>query len=313
MARAQAEEKRGVVLALGSGGARGIAHLGVIRVLARHGIPVRAVIGSSIGAQIGALLAAGVSVEELLRLACGVDWKTTIRLFMPEFGKGGVIADRGIREFLEPYLGTHEIQSLSIGYAAVAADLASGEEVIIRRGNLLEAVRASISIPGLLRPAIQGARILVDGGLVNPVPFDRARELFGGPVLAVAVHPGAFKFELPGETSVPDWRDRIEDLLRQSVVRKWPQLRKLLDDWDRNGDEEALPDLGASGIYNRAMDISRAQLMRLRLKLAPPDILLTPNVQGIGMLEFYRADEALAAGMREAKAHLAQIKALLRQ
>ncbi len=301
----------GLVLALGCGGARGIAHLGVLRELQRHDIAVRAVVGSSIGAQIGALFAAGVSVDELVRLACGVDWKTTIRLFMPEFGKGGMIADKGIREFLEPYLGGRDIESLPLAYAAVAADLASGHEVTIRHGDLLQAVRASISIPGLLRPALQGDRILVDGGLVNPVPFDRARELFGGPVLGVAVHPGAFRFELPGESSGADWRDRVEELLRQSVVRKWPQLRKLLDDWDRNGDDEGIPGLGASGIYNRAMDISRAQLMRLRQQISPPDVLLSPNVQGIGMLEFYRADEALKAGEAAVRACLPEIEALL--
>jgi len=245
-----------------------------------------------------------------VRLACGIDWKTTIRLFMPEFGKGGMIADKGIREFLEPYLGGRDIESLSVGYAAVAADLASGHEVIIRHGDLLEAVRASISIPGLLRPALQGKRILVDGGLVNPVPFDRARELFGGPVLGVAVHPGAFRFELPGESSSADWRDRVEELFRQSVVRKWPQLRKLLDEWDRNGDGEGTPDLGASGIYNRAMDISRAQLMHLRQQLSPPDLLLSPDVQGIGMLEFYRADEALAAGENAVRSALSGIEGL---
>ncbi len=300
----------GIVLALGSGGARGIAHLGILRVLEREGIPVRAVIGSSIGAQIGALYASGMSLQQLIRLACDVDWKTTIRLFLPEFGRSGLITDKGIREFLEPHLGHLDIEDMNIGFAAIAADLISGEEVLIRHGNLLEAVRASIAVPGLLKPSRVDGQWLVDGGLVNPVPFDRARELFGGPVIGVAVHPGATRFEKPEEEG-KDWRDHLEELIRQSVERRWPTLQRLLDEWGREEEEEAWPGMAVGGIYNRAMDISRAQLMRLREKISPPDMLIVPPVQGIGMLEFYRGEEALKAGERSAEQLLPKIRTLL--
>lgn len=299
----------GIVLALGSGGARGVAHIGVLQALQEEGIAVRAVTGSSIGAEIGALFATGMPLEEIRRMAVDVDWKTTLRLFMPELGNGGILTDKGIRQFLAPYLSERKIEDLSVGFASVAADLLHGGEMVFEQGDLMQAVRASISIPGLLAPVRLGDHWLVDGGLVNPVPFDVARRLFGGPVVAVAVHPGVHDLEIERKMG-DDWQGRLEELIKTSLASRWPQLQQWLDALKSNESTDET-ELGLGDVYNRAMDVSRAQLMRLRQQLMPPDVLIEPDVRDIAMLEFYRGDMALKAGYEATRAAMPEIRACL--
>jgi len=181
----------GLVLALSGGGAAGLAHIGVIQVLAENDIPVRAVVGTSIGAEIGAFMASGMPVDELVSLATAFDWKQTLQLFMPDLPTGGLVSGKKIMDFLNTKLGKRHIENLHIGYAAITTDLETGEQVVLDCGGLVDAVRASISLPGLIAPHCIGSRWLVDGSVLNPVPFDVARERFGGPVVAVAVHSAA--------------------------------------------------------------------------------------------------------------------------
>jgi len=285
----------GVVLALGSGGARGMAHVGVLEVLAEVGIPIRAIVGSSIGVEIGALYAAGMNLPEMRHLVQDVDWKATLRFFLPELGKGGVVTDKRIRAFLEPYLANKNIQDLPISFAAIATDLYLGEQVVFDHGNMLDAVRASISIPGLLPPSKLQGKILADGALVNPVPFDVARNLFGGPVIAVAVHTGATPAFYP-IVPTDDWKGRLEAELKQSLLQHVPQLDPWIKLWDQKNHAEPSSEWGIGEIYSRAMDVSRAELMRLREQISPPDFYIKPKVEHISMLEFYRGEEALKAG-----------------
>lgn len=302
--------KRGVVLALGGGGARGLAHIGVIKALLEAGIAIRGVAGTSVGAEVGAFLAAGIPVEEMQRLAFGMDWISTFRLFTPDFSEGAISSGKTIRRFLRPYLDNRKIENQQIGYTAVAADLLTGEEVAIDRGSLIDAVRASMSFPGLISPARIDGRLLVDGGLVNPVPFDVARNHFGGPVIAVAVHasPRRAPLEEPGGD---EWQQRLKELLDTPWLQKWP----LVGDWlkglsDSGNEQDILKNMGLSSILNRSQMISEHMLMLLRQRLMPPDLLLQPEVHNIGMLEFYRGREAVTAGYRAALEHIESIREL---
>jgi NTE family protein len=300
----------GIVLALGGGGARGLAHVGVIEALTEQGIPIRAVIGSSIGAEIGAFLAAGVPVADIRRLATGMDWKATLRLFMPEFGQPGIFNDRGIRAFLAPYMDGKPIEQLPMPFAAVATDLVDGAQVLLTEGPLLDAVCASLAMPGLLPPVKRDGRLLADGGLVNLVPFDVGRSHFGGPVVAVAVHPGVFDLRQdPAEDHA--WSSRLGELLELGWTRKLPQLHAwLVQRKDAPHDDgPTAPNMFST--YNRAMDISRAEITRLREMLAPPDVMIRPEVSGIGIFEFYRAREALVAGREAALQAVGRIRAAL--
>jgi NTE family protein len=300
---------RGLVLALGGGGARGLAHIGVIEVLVREKIPIRAIVGTSIGAEIGAFFAAGISSKEMRELACRMDWISTMRLFTPDFSDLGVSTGKGIREYLTPYMANKKIENLSTAFAAIATDLSTGEQVVIRKGDLLDAVRASISYPGLLTPFQKDGRTLIDGGMVNLVPFDSARTLFGGPVLAVQVHPKVELHAAHREKEAPEWDNRLKELLADA----WPSMPPPLTKWfqgfkrKRHFPFHKESGLGISSIMNQAQLVSQDMIMRLRMHILPPDLLLKPDISEIGALEFYRAEDAITAGRVAAEAQLETI------
>lgn len=306
----------GVVLVLGGGAARGVAHIGVLQVLEEQAIPVRAVVGTSIGAQIGAFFAAGVPVTALIELSVEVDWKQTLQFFLPDAATGGLSSGKYIRALLSKGLSDKRIETLPLPYLAVATDLETGEHVALDSGPVIDAVRASISLPGLLAPHRLRGRLLVDGGLVNPLPFDVARAHFGGPVLAVGVHPGARmlgKQEMMQPRS-PTWRRRVHQLLEQPSVKRAQPFRRWLESQLGKGDvSEEEPVWRTGPVVMQAMSIAQAQLVRLRAAVSPPDLMLTPDVGRIGPLEFYRAREAIQAGYSEARARLPEIRALLTQ
>ena len=312
-------EAPGVVLALGGGGAAGLAHIGVLQVLAEENIPVRAMAGTSIGAEIGAFVASGMSIDDLTAVATAFDWKQTMQLFFPDLPTGGLISGIRITDFLHGWIGRQQIEDLAIGYVAVATDLASGEQVVLDRGDLVEAVRASISVPGMVAPHRHGDRWLVDGGVVNPLPFDVARARFGGPVVAVAVHAGSRNCQVsPSELPAPSaqWPARVRQLLRQPWIARAPVLREWLQSQlarAENSAPPAKPYWTTRRVLDRVLDIAEAEIIRLRAAGSAPDLVVAPVVEDIGLLEFYRAREAIAAGRRAAHERLPEIRSLLAQ
>lgn len=148
----EAAERTGLVLALGGGGARGLAHIGVIQVLEENAIPIRAIAGTSIGAEIGAFVASGMPINELAAIATSFDWKETLQLFMPDLPTGGLVSGVNIEDFLQSWIGAHRIEDLEMGYVAIATDIETRAQVVLDSGSLVAAVRASISVPGLIAP-----------------------------------------------------------------------------------------------------------------------------------------------------------------
>lgn len=270
----------GVTLALGGGGARGLAHAGVLRVLHDHGIPVKGVVGTSIGAEIGAFYCAGLGADRIEAMARDMDWMATVKLFLPTLDSGGLTSGGNITAYLRQHLGEATFADCAPPLRAIATDMQSGREVILKEGALVDAVRASIALPGIISPHRVGSALLGDGGLVNPLPVDVAREVFGGPVVGVAVHPGARESEENGESE--PFRDPVEE-------QESPALMENL---------------------RRAVQITQAQLVRYRLAASPPDLLLKPVVPNMGVLEFYRGDEAFEAGVTETEAALGQLREL---
>lgn len=301
----------GLVLALGAGGARGLAHIGVLQVLAEQGIAVRAVAGSSIGAEIGAFFAQGHDPASIAAVALGVDWKQTLQLFLPDRGGGGFCSGRKIVEFLTRHLGDSQVDGLNLPLLVIATDLCSGEEVVLQDGPVVAAVRASISLPGLLSPFPYGNRLLVDGGIVNPVPFDVARRRLGGPVVAVAVHQGARELSVSGMMPrAPAWRTQLVRLLRQPWTRRVRPLRDWLEEQLAVATDPVGRGWRVRSVLTQAVNIAQAQVVQLRLASVPPDLYLSPDVDAIGPFEFYKAREAIAAGRAAALEHLADLYAL---
>ncbi|MCW0207806.1 MAG: patatin-like phospholipase family protein, partial [Achromobacter sp.] len=171
-------------LALGSGSARGLAHIGVLRALKEAGITVDLVAGTSMGAVIGAVFASG-KIDGLSARLRNLDWPGIVALLDPVFPRSGLIDGQRVAEFVRAHVPSARIEDLLLPFAAVATDITNGEQVVATTGDLTEAVRASIAVPGIVTPVRSNGRILVDGGLVNPVPVSVARAMGADLVIAV--------------------------------------------------------------------------------------------------------------------------------
>jgi NTE family protein len=176
--------RKRVGLALGGGGARGLAHVGVLSVLEREGIPVDCIAGTSAGSVVGAAYAAGLRADRLLELAQRLRWRQVARLVWPH--RGFVSFDK-LEAYFAELVGDVTIPTLELPYAAVAADLATGEPVILRDGRLAAAVRASCSVPGIVTPLELNGRLLIDGGVANNLPISVVRDLGAEVVIAVGL------------------------------------------------------------------------------------------------------------------------------
>lgn len=205
-----AGDKR-VGLALGGGGARGMAHAGVIHLLEQEGIPIDCVAGTSAGALIGAAYAAGIQGQALLEEALKLRWRDLAR---PAWPRRGFVSFEGLERRLVDILGDLTFADLSIPYAAVAADLATGEQVVLKEGRLAPAVRASCSVPGIVIPVEIGGRLLSDGGVINNLPISVVREL--GADIVIAVGLGAPRGRLPRST-LQMIVEAFESLLRNAA------------------------------------------------------------------------------------------------
>ena len=180
---------RKIGLALGGGGARGLAHLGVYQRLTELGVRVHCVAGTSIGAIAGALIAAD-KVDRALAWCAEPDWRKFPKLmFETRLTSKALTTGRQVERLLAEMIGEKDFAGLQMPYAAIATDLDTGEEVVMREGDLLSAVRASMSIPGVFRPVERDGRVLVDGQLVDPVPVSACRELGADFVIAVDINP----------------------------------------------------------------------------------------------------------------------------
>jgi len=177
-------ERKRVGLALGGGGARGMAHVGVIRVLEREGIPIDCLAGTSAGALVGAAYAAGIQGQELLEMALRIRWRDIAR---PVWPRQGFFSFERLESYLIRLVGDLSFAQLKLPYASVTMDLATGQQVVLNEGRLAPAVRASCSVPGLVTPVEIDGRHLVDGGVVNNLPISVVRELGADVVIAVGL------------------------------------------------------------------------------------------------------------------------------
>jgi NTE family protein len=275
-----------IALALGAGGARGWAHLGVIRALEAAGIRADIVCGTSMGSLVGAAYAAG----ELGRLedwALSLGWRDVFGL-MDFSWRGGLLRGKKLFEFMRAYFGLTEIDALPIPYGAVATELATGREVWLRHGHVLDAVRASIAIPGVFAPVLRDGELLVDGGLVNPVPVSMCRTLDADVVIAVDL----------GWSKLGFHRERVreKDALDEVPRPAW---------WERflharaEDDAHAPPEPGmpsALGVFMTSFDIMQVRVARSRLAGEPADALITPILPDLAMMDFHRAREAIDEG-----------------
>lgn len=255
--------RRKTALVLGSGGARGWAHIGVVRALFRRGFRPDLVVGTSIGALIGAMIAADVFEafdQEIAALTPVKLAKFFTEMHLPQ---AGLLSGKPIVEWLEQshLLGKHTFADLKIPFAAVATDLHRERSVLLQEGHVAQAVRASISIPGIFDPVVRDSAVLVDGGLTSPVPVAEARKLGADVVIAVDIN-----------THSPD-----EVLLAEGQVPPMPTLFTTL---------------------LQTMRMIENETCRHTLQVDPPEILIRPAVGHLQTLEFYAGKALIATGER---------------
>lgn len=290
---ASAERKRRprIGLALGSGAARGWSHIGVLQELAARKIPVDVIAGSSMGAVVGGCYAAGrlAALEEFAR---SLTKRRVFSMMDVSFSGSGMLSGGKLRDELARELSGQRIENLPLIFGAVATEIGSGHEVWLRRGDLVQAIRASYALPGIFEPLHIDNRWLFDGALVNPVPVTLCRAMgaelviavnlvgdtaYHGALIADGSHPG------PGGTSEGDEFSGSGD------------ARQLRRQFGRGAD-------GAPGIVAAMLDafnITQDRIARSRLAGDPPDILINARLSKIGLFDFHRADELIAVG-REA-------------
>jgi len=181
-----AESKRPKIgLALGSGGSRGLAHIGVIKVLEENNIPIDFIAGSSIGAMVGGFYAAGLSIKEIEEIALSTNWRRVFSVLFDPHLKQGLIGGEKLKTFIENYINGKKFEDCKVPFVTVATDLKTGEVVVLNKGEMAQAIRTSISIPLVFKPAEINGRMLVDGGLSAPVPVEIVRGMGADIIIAV--------------------------------------------------------------------------------------------------------------------------------
>lgn len=286
-----AHRKQKTGLILGSGSARGWSHIGVIQALEEAGIKPDIICGTSIGALVGAAYAAG-EIEVFRKWVLGLSISNVLS-FMDIRLNGGVLKGEKLMNFFKSHFMDRNIEELTLPFGSVATSLTTGNEIWMREGSTVDAVRASIALPGLFTPVIQDQDILVDGGLVNPVPVSLARAMGADLLIAVDLNSDLVgrHFYNPPESAFSFGSNASEWLRR--IQQNFGLPGNLPEETTAQMKTPSLLDVIAS-----SLNIMQAQITRSRMAGEPPHIIISPQLAHLGLLDFHRAAEAIEEGRR---------------
>ncbi len=271
-----------VSLALGGGGVKGIAHIGVLRRLEKEGYSIQAIAGTSAGGMVGAIFACGYTIQQIEELFSRMDQDG---LYTRDQKDGPALMGlHGLSQALEEVLGDKTFEDLLIPFACTAVNLRTGQEVILNKGRVLDAVLATIAIPGIFPPVVMGDMLLVDGGVLDPVPVTLARWLAPGlPVVAVCLSPAPETW-----AEIPPPKIPFPPRIPETLIGYFYKLR-----------------VGqALNIFIKSLDASARMLVELRLQLDRPDVLIRPNVNHCQTLEEIDPAEIIDIGDHAAAVRL---------
>lgn len=297
-------------LALGGGAARGWAHIGVIKALAAHGIVPDVIAGTSIGALVGGVWAAG-KLDELDNWTRMINKRRILGLMDFRLGAAGLIAGVRLADLLASNLGDTAIENLPVRFAAIATETGTGHEIWLTQGNLTDAMRASYALPGIFSPVKVGGRWLIDGALVNPVPVSAARALGARVVIAVNLNADIFgrgtviqsngfeeEPDEPAPAIEPEPKNRFGNMFRiDRMIR-----RQFFGRADHDGPS------GISAVMIDAFNITQDRIARSRLAGDPPDVMISPKLANVGLFEFGSAARIIQLGEEAAERALEEIE-----
>jgi len=286
-------------LALGSGSARGLAHVGVIQILEAYHIPIDIIAGTSIGSVVGSLYAAGASIDQLEEAALSIKKSTTLFLIDPALPHSGLISGKKIEEILNDLaLKDKTFDDLKIPFAAVATDIESGTEVILNQGKVIDAVRASISIPGIFTPVKYQDYYLVDGGVVDPVPVDVVQKMGADIIIAVSlakISPYTTVLIINKETG------SLEEVEKSSILQqKIAQVKSTFEG----------PNIVE--VISQSIDIMEAKITDQCLEGA--DVVIVPfGIKDINLFDFDKAEMLIKGGIMATMINISEIKRAIKE
>lgn len=310
-------ENKKVGLALGSGSARGWAHIGIIRALRDMGIQPDMVAGSSIGSLVGAVSCAG-GLDKLEQVVLEMNWKGIFNMLDVGFPRSGILDGRKVAAFVRQHVPHTRIEDMPCTFCAVCTDIVSGEEVHIDSGDVIEAVRASIAVPGMFTPVKRGESILLDGGLVNPIPVSVLQEMGAEITIAVDLNYNLMQsralrktkqakteaLEAPAENKPVSSSIFME--LREKISAVENSVLRQIKQWMVR---DRLPNIFE--IMFSSLDVVQRQISDIKLEVYPPDILIRPELGYLKFMDFNRGNEAINEGydaaVREIKSYQKRI------
>jgi len=322
-----------VGLALGSGGARGWAHIGAIRALEAAGITIDYIAGTSIGAFVGGIHAVN-QLHDLEEFVKEIDWKTIVSLLDVEFPTQGLLDGDKVYDLIYTHVLDCNLEETTIPFHCVATDLSTQKAVILKRGSMVDAVRASLSIPGVFTPFNREETYLVDGGVVNPVPVDVVQAMGSDIVIAINLN---YPYSLPPEESTDaakngetqeilsemkssettsetgnqenqTYRIALLNTIKSRYEAVQETLVQKMDNWlpERNDNNPQTPNI--FDVIGSTINIMEQQVTQINLQLYQPDILLQPRLSQYGIFDFHQAETLMQEGYRCVEAALPEIK-----
>ncbi len=303
------DQTKKVGLVLGSGSARGWAHIGVIEALEAHRIPIHLITGTSIGAYVGAVYAGG-GLESLKQFALSMDWKIVMSYLDVVFPRSGFMDGKKTGALFKMHTDAETFDDLSIPVKMAATDMRTGEQVVLDEGDLVPAIRATCSVPGVLTPFKYQDRWLVDGGLVDPNPVGLARAMGADVVIAVDLNTGLVSnySEKNNSKPLPKAVQRERNELVARLAAQYDQAGKLVREkighwFKRNESSPHIIDvLGAS------MGIMQERIAKTNFELNPPDVIIQPRLGNLKMFDFDQAERSITEGYRRTVEQMDQIR-----
>lgn len=280
---------RKIALVLSGGGARGIAHIGVIEELEKRGYEIKSIAGTSMGALVGGMYAAG-KLEEYKKWMCSLDKKKVFSLVDFTFSADGIVKGDKVLNAIKEFVPDTNIENLKITYSATAADIENHREIVYRSGSLYEAIRASIAIPMVITPVIKDNAIIVDGGVVNNLPISNVSRNKGDLLVAVYVN-----------ANVPTVKLKIskkEEKEKKSVYLK--KLNEFYEHLNIISPKTKKEKIGYFTLIDKTIVSASLQLVQLSIEKNPPDILVNISRDTCGTYDFYRAEELVEIGRQSA-------------
>lgn len=298
-------------LALGAGGARGLAHAGFLRTLAREGFRPACVAGSSIGAVVGAVFCGG-DLEEFCEWVGGLSTLEALRLLDPVFPRSGFVEGQRLLDKLQEFLRVDRLEDCSPRLAVVAVRADNGEGLVLTSGPILQAVRASIAVPGLLTAGLWDGLAMLDGALAEPLPVTACRRLGAGAVTAVDVSSEVMEARRKRDSG-PSTAETLRTGAARLLAALGPRLgdrqqfaAQFISRWLEDDGADPRPTLVEAVLD--AMSIAQRSIKAARLRQDPPEHIVTPAVGDLRFLDFHRGSEALAAGAAAAGDFLRQVR-----